>query len=341
MPPRSRALLVARPRRCGHRKLHSARPVLPRVLHRIDPGIDVDEGLGLARAVGWQYTRASFARSLLVADGQWTARGDDGAAVGMVTCVTWDALAWIGSMVVPPTLQRRGLGRALLRTAIVYAEGCGVRTLGLDATPPGRALYESEGFRPEWGESAIWARAPSGEREARGGRGEGAGTDEGTASSPSSSPQAVPPPSSLAPASLHAVYPVSPAEIMELLAYDKPRFGAGRGRYLGALMAEEPHRSFVAISRKTGTFEGHGFANDRTIGPIFADAPEAAAQLLRALETADAPPRAIVPAWNPHAERVFAAAGYARGRACTRMVRGAPLGGRPETMYAIGAWALG
>ncbi|HET6405793.1 MAG TPA: GNAT family N-acetyltransferase [Candidatus Thermoplasmatota archaeon] len=278
---------------------------------RIEAGVRVEEALALARPEGWTWTPRSVARVLAMQpDGAFTARDAQGAPLGIVTCVVWDKLAWIGSMVVATHARRRGVARALLRRAIAHAEARGATSIGADATPEARPLYEGEGFVPTWGESALWTR-------------EGA-------------PRAQPPPTSA-----WAIYPVSPAEIMELLAYDAPRFGAGRGRHLAHLMGEEPHRSFVAVHRKSGAFEGHGFAHERGIGPLVADAPESAAQLLRALETARAPPRAIVPAWNPRAEALFAAAGYTKGRARLRMVRGAPLPGRPEAVYAVGAWALG
>ena len=296
-----------------YRNLHAAAPALPRVARPIEHGIVVDDALALAKAVGWEWTSSSIARVLAMQpEGAFTARGPAGEALGIVTCVLWDERAWIGSMIVAPSARRAGVGRALLRHAIAFAEERGARSIGLDATPEGRALYETEGFVPAWGESAVWTRAEGlGPRAQK----EGAGD--------------------------HAIYPVSPAEIMELLAYDKPRFGAGRGRYLAALMSERQHQAFVAVNRKTGAFEGHVFATERGAGPMMADAPEAATRLLHAIEGAGATPRAIVPAWNPDAERVFEAAGFARGRSCVRMVRGEALAGRREAWYAVGAWALG
>ncbi|HVM46365.1 MAG TPA: hypothetical protein VM582_10565, partial [Candidatus Thermoplasmatota archaeon] len=201
----------------------------------------------------------------------------------------------------------------LLRRALAFAKERGARVVGLDATPEARPLYEAEGFRPAWGESALWTRAPD-------------------------APRGGPPRS---PSGEHAIYPVSPAEIMELVQYDAPRFGAGRGRYLAALMGERPHQAFVAVHRKTGAFAGHALAHEGRVGPLVADTPAAAEWLLHALGSAGAAPRAIVPAWNADAERVFAAAGYAKGRPHVRMALGGPLPGRPETAYALGAWALG
>lgn len=276
--------------------------------YRIEPGIKPSEATQLAAGAEWSWTEAWVARFLAVASG-FTARAQDGRALGIVTCVLWDDLAWLGSMAIAPDARRQGIGRALLRHAIAHAEAQGAATIGLDATPMGRDLYESEGFVAD-GESALWRRA-------------------GPMRAPS------------LPSGEYAIYPVSPAEIMELVACDTPRFGASRARWLAARIGEEPQRSFVAVHRKTGAFSGHALVVGERIGPLIADAPEAAAWLLAAIERAGGPPMAIVPDWNPDAARVFAAAGYERGRSCTRMWRGPPRRGRPETQFALGGWAIG
>lgn len=114
------------------------------------------------------------------------------------------------------------------------------------------------------------------------------------------------------PSGRYAIYPVSPAEVMELAAYDRPRWGANRLPELAALMGARPHQSFVAVDRATKAFAGLCFARGDGIGPLMADAPEAAAWLLHAIELAGAAPRIHVFEENPAAARVVADAGYAR-----------------------------
>lgn len=221
--------------------------------------------------------------------------------VADAACVLWDDLAWVDA--------ERAEGDAL-RDAIAFAEAHGARVIGADARAEDVPRLERAGFARAWGESALWTRA-----------------------SPARS--APPHPSG------SAVYPVSPAEIMELVACDAPRSGARRGRLLAARMAERPHQAFVAVGRKDGAFVGLALATADRIGPLVADDPLDAARLLHAIELAGAPARAIVPAWNPDAERVFEAAGYARaGPARIRMARGA-LPGRPGTGYALAGWGVG
>lgn len=52
-------------------------------------------------------------------------------------------------MLVDPEYRRRGLGTRLMRTALEHLQRIGVNSIKLDATPAGRPLYESLGFRSE------------------------------------------------------------------------------------------------------------------------------------------------------------------------------------------------
>lgn len=241
-------------------------------------------------------------------DGAFTAHSPDGDEIGSVTCVLWDRLAWIGGLVTRP--PNEATGRALLQQAVDFARGRGAASLGAHATPDERALFDAAGFRAQ-GESALWTRT---------GRAPRAPT---------------------APSGEYAIYPVSSCEIMELLAYDRPRFGASRGRYLAALIAQKPHQSFVAIHRKSGMFAGHVLALPDRIGPLVADAPEAAEWLLYACEKAGTPPRALVAEWNQRAVELFQSAGYTRGGSRARMMLGEPPAERAADIYAIGAWDVG
>lgn len=285
------------------------------VRYEIVPGLDAQEALRLALAAGWEWTAEDLAHRLSYEpEGAFTARAPDGAFLGCVLCVTWKApsggLAWIGGMLVREDAQGHGIGRALLRRAMAHAHAEGITTIGLDATPAGRALYESEGFAAV-GETPVWSR-------------------------PAGAPR--PPPG---PSGKWAIYPVSSCEIMELHGYDAPVFGGSRGRYLADLIARFPYRSFVAVDRKTGAFSGFALSDSARLGPVVADSPDAAAWLLHACERAGAPARAIL-APGEHARALFASAGYApEGRSCVRMARGGPLPGLPDRIYAIGARQLG
>jgi GNAT superfamily N-acetyltransferase len=66
--------------------------------------------------------------------------------LGTVSAVAYGELGFIGNMIVHPSARRRGLGVTLMRTALDWLAGVGVRRVELDATPEGRPMYERLGF---------------------------------------------------------------------------------------------------------------------------------------------------------------------------------------------------
>jgi GNAT superfamily N-acetyltransferase len=71
----------------------------------------------------------------------------DGRLAGRAWCLIDAGLAGIYDMEVWPRFQRRGLGRALLRTLCDAARNAGATNAVLNATPEGERLYSAEGFR--------------------------------------------------------------------------------------------------------------------------------------------------------------------------------------------------
>ena len=56
--------------------------------------------------------------------------------------------AYIGPIAVEPTLQRRGIGRALVEASFARAAADGPPTVALDCDPRLQDFYEAHGFRP-------------------------------------------------------------------------------------------------------------------------------------------------------------------------------------------------
>ncbi|QCR20139.1 GNAT family N-acetyltransferase [Agrococcus sp. SGAir0287] len=109
-----------------------------------------DELVALYDAVGWSaYTRD---REALLAgiDGAWlvlAARDDDGALVGLARVVSDGAtIAYVQDVLVAPSQQRTGIGRALLDAIAARTEGIRQTVLLTDAEPGQRAFYEAAGF---------------------------------------------------------------------------------------------------------------------------------------------------------------------------------------------------
>src|SRR6185437_11145184 len=92
--------------------------------------------------------------------------------IAVVGALAAGATGVIGNVVVRADYQRRGLARLLMRAALEWQHATGVRTVWLDATQDGRALYRSVGFvdcEPSYyAEASIgalkrdWLRATSG-----------------------------------------------------------------------------------------------------------------------------------------------------------------------------------
>lgn len=281
-----------------------------RIERNPDPGI----AEALEVEAGWLRGGGEVERRFRVdPSAHWVARTADGGVVGGAGCFVFreGGLGWVGGMVVRPSARRRGLARALLRVSTEDAAARGATIIGLDATDLGRPLYVSEGYRLAT-ISTRWARPEGRARPDPGPRGP------------------------------YSIYPFSACEVLEVHAYDAQRFGANRARWIAEVVADLPDRAFVALDRRTGVVAGFALGQEAFIGPVVADAPEAAAWLVYACEQAGSPARAHLLGNNPAAERAFSAAGYAPEPARTaRMTKGGPLPGRAETLFAAAAWALG
>ena len=70
----------------------------------------------------------------------------DGQFAGRAWSLLQGDVAGIYDMEVLPQFQRRGLGRALLRTVCEAARAAGATRAVLNATPEGERLYSVEGF---------------------------------------------------------------------------------------------------------------------------------------------------------------------------------------------------
>jgi GNAT superfamily N-acetyltransferase len=108
---------------------------------------DTEAAVALSDSEGWNQTAADWDRLReLDRSGCFAARDGD-RLVGTVTTTSYGtSLGWIGMMIVHPDFRHRRFGAALMRAALDHLRGRGITSIGLDATPAGRPLYESLGF---------------------------------------------------------------------------------------------------------------------------------------------------------------------------------------------------
>lgn len=107
---------------------------------------DVDAARRCSDQAGWPTRRADW--ELLVETPQVDAIAGrhDGDLVGTVTVVRYDALAWIGMLLVDESERSRGFGSRLFEAAVDRARAAGVDVVALDANPDAKHIYESRGF---------------------------------------------------------------------------------------------------------------------------------------------------------------------------------------------------
>jgi len=115
----------------------------------LDEG-DVGRGVELCRAAGWNQCADDWRVLLSVRSGCCFAAEREGIVVGTAAALRYGTqVGWVGMLLVDAAHRRQGVGTGLLTAALGALEGC--RSVGLDATPEGRPLYEKNGFRPVCG----------------------------------------------------------------------------------------------------------------------------------------------------------------------------------------------
>lgn len=111
---------------------------------------DIESGMRLKAQAGWNQTPADWRRMLAMQpDGCFVAEWN-GVLVGTTVACLFDTVAWMAMVLVDATLRGRGIGKALLRHALEFADGQGASSVRLDATPLGQSLYEQLGFLPQY-----------------------------------------------------------------------------------------------------------------------------------------------------------------------------------------------
>lgn len=230
----------------------------------------------------------------------------DGRRAGTATTIRYeDRFGWIGMVLVHPDRRRLGIGSRLLRHAIEHLQRQGVRSIKLDATPMGRAVYLPLGFVDEYGLARYEGVAPD----------RSAGAADG-------------------------VGPVQEADWPGILKLDATAFGAERARVLRALAGRHPELAWVA--RRGGAVTGFLCAREgaRTVqvGPWVAQDATTAADLLRVLFARVAGRRVFIDVIdpNPAAVALVAGHGFTVQRTLTRMYRGENTHpGAPRLVFGI------
>jgi len=266
---------------------------------------DLDDGLELAGAAGWNQRRADWELLRDLTPGGSFSACRNGRLVGTLATVNYaDRVGWIALVLVDPALRRRGVATRLMEAGLERLARC--ETVKLDATPAGRTVYLKLGFRDEFRLSRmVLASAPS------------------------------------VPAPARGIRPMTEADRPAVRALDAAVFGTDRGELTGCLRMMAPDYAWVAEGPAglTGFVLGRPGMRGEYLGPVTAADEETAWALLQAALAGLRGRGAIldVPesraAWMARLRTL----GFAEQRILTRMGRGAA--GRPGRMEAVFAIA--
>lgn len=271
---------------------------------------DIPFGMTLKNLAGWNQLSADWERFL-----NWEPEGCflatwDGAPAGTATTIRYgDRFGWVGMVLVHPDLRRRGIGSALLMRSIGYLEERGCAAVKLDATPMGKQLYDTIGFRDEYLLERHVADAP-------------------------------------APGEQEGVAPLTDDYLEAVCALDLEAFGADRSRVLRRLHAEADADAFVACEadRLTGHVFTRPGTNARYLGPWVArDEETAEALFCAALQSiAGCPVYVDIPLANPVTVGIVRRYGFEKQRHLIRMFRGRnEHPGRAGLVYGIAGPEIG
>jgi GNAT superfamily N-acetyltransferase len=264
---------------------------------------DIDAGLRLCRASGWNQTESDWLFFLTIAPHGALVAEENGCVIATTATLPYGPFTWISMVLVDPAARGRGVATTLLQLALGLVDNHAVARL--DATPSGEPIYRALGFVSDV-RLARWS------------------IDVG------SSPIARP----IGPR------PLTVGDWAAVHEIDVRAFGASRAALLHRLADEAPEYARVLFDR--GVLAGYLFGrhghNREQLGPLVADSDETAVVLLRAC-LAEHPDRAFfidVPDGREAWTRTLATLGFQIQRPFVRMHRGRfPAAEHPALSYAI------
>jgi GNAT superfamily N-acetyltransferase len=211
----------------------------------------------------------------------WYVIEQDGAPLAVAGCLVYGDFCWLGLVATHPAARGRGLASEVSSHLVQWALRRGCRTVALDASVPGRPVYERLGFR------AVGATA-----------------------------ELVRPPAPPVRPGVRADQ-ASPDELDEIARFDRTVFGGDRARLLRAL-ARDPLGAWWITRGDDGALSGYLLARPGLLGPGAALAADAAERLVRSALDETGELRVLVPGESAFHD-VLTRLGFAEQRRLTHM----------------------
>ncbi len=272
---------------------------------------DIDAAIALTDLEEWGYSRADFDRLLYLSPRGCFVAEWQGAVAGVLTTTPYERLAFLGAVIVRPDLRGRGIGRSMIEAALDHLKASGIETVRLYAYLDQTRFYGNLGFRPEH-RIVRWTRnGPPARVEAH-------------------------------------LRQVRPNELDDVIAFDRPYFGASRENLLRRLQSESPGTFLVARfdGSITGYVIGMRTGHSCEIGPWVVhpssrNGPRALLESLAAVARS-ASYSFSGPVLNRRSLRFARRHGFRPGFRTLQMVWGRPAsGGRPAGVWGVGGLEKG
>jgi len=255
--------------------------------YRIMTADDIEAGLRLTRAAGWNQLRRDWEMFLARSPEKCFVAETAEKVIGTAATIQYQGhFSWIGMVLVDPAERGRGIGKNLIRRALeaLAGEAC----VRLDATPAGEPLYQKFDFREEFGIKRMELAVTS-------------------------------------PYERSLARPIIEDDVAAISGLDFEAFGADRSFLLRWLWEGAPEYAWT-IEGQTGIeayiLGRRGFSFDH-LGPIVAPSVELAQLLVQACLSAVPQRRVIVDAKDePEWLKSLSVLGFREQRPFVRMYRG-------------------
>jgi GNAT superfamily N-acetyltransferase len=269
-----------------------------------------DDAIRLSTEAGWNQTVDDW--RLMLRDGQgWGRFTQAGQLVATTLLLPYaQRLAWLAMVLVAERHRHQGVASALMKEALQRSDELGL-TAGLDATPDGRRVYRTHGFKDLFGLQRFQCA------------------------------RSRPRPVEVGGVSLRELGSI---DVKRVISLDAEVFGATRPDIISYLQNAEPRRAVVAKS--TGRLVGFALARAGRralhLGPVTANRAEIAQALVsRAMAGFKGTIVMDVPDHQDRFQAWLTSAGFVPVRPFTRMLRGADELGDPKRAFAVAGPELG
>ena len=110
---------------------------------------DISFAVQLANTMNWNMTVADFEFMIKLEAQGCLVLFHGQKRLGMVTCISYGQMGWLGNLIVKEEARREGVGNILITRAKDYLKKKGAETIGLYAYPNIIKFYENFGFKSD------------------------------------------------------------------------------------------------------------------------------------------------------------------------------------------------